>query len=451
MTDITTLLKSLESCLRPTVVKQMTSIVTAILAMSGRVTMLGISRWTEKGGSYRTVQRFYNTTIPWLTVLWVFFREQLLNRDDCYLLAGDESVVTKAGKTSYGLNRFFSSLYGKPVPGLAFFVFSLINVRTRTASPLMVEQVVRDKAENADLSPNSTGKKGNARPKGSGKAGRPPGSKNRDKQTITWTPLLRLLATMLSQVMPLFIGWLTVKYLVMDGQFGNNNTVQMVRQTGLHLISKLRADSALFFPYAGPQPSRGRKRIYGDRMDYDHIPECYCRATCTAGNIHTRIYQAVIIHGAFALPLNVVVLHKTNLKTQAVAHLILFTTDLDLAYDSLIDYYSLRFQIEFNFRDAKQFWGFEDFMNVKQIPLTNAVNLAFFMVNLSHALLANFRHSVPDASLLDLKAFFRSRRYLSSLLQLLPQIPDPLFIDQLLANFDPLGAIHPNPQSHSLL
>lgn len=131
MTDITTLLRSLESCLRPTVVKQMTCIVAAMLAMSGRVTMLGISRWTEKGGSYRSVQRFYNTAIPWLTVLWVFFREQLLNRDDSYLRAGDESVVTKAGKASYGLNRFFSSLYGKPVPGLAFFVFSLINVRTR--------------------------------------------------------------------------------------------------------------------------------------------------------------------------------------------------------------------------------------------------------------------------------------------------------------------------------
>jgi hypothetical protein len=33
-------------------------IVEAMLAMAGRVTILGLSRWTEKGGSYRTVQRF---------------------------------------------------------------------------------------------------------------------------------------------------------------------------------------------------------------------------------------------------------------------------------------------------------------------------------------------------------------------------------------------------------
>ncbi len=49
----------------------------------------------------------------------------------------------------------------------------------------------------------------------------------------------------------------------------------------------------------------------------------------------------------FADPLNVVVIVKTNLQTQAQALVILFSSDLDLTYDLLIDYYSLRFQIEF--------------------------------------------------------------------------------------------------------
>jgi len=39
---------------------------------------------------------------------------------------------------------------------------------------------------------------------------------------------------------------------------------------------------------------------------------------------------------------------------------LLFSDDLTLASETLIDYYSLRFQIEFNFRDAKQYWGLED-------------------------------------------------------------------------------------------
>ena len=59
-----------------------------------------------------------------------------------------------------------------------------------------------------------------------------------------------------------------------------------------------------------------------------------------------------------------VILVKTLLRTQARAHVVLFSSDVVLAYTLLVDYYGLRFQIEFNFRDAKQYWGLEYFMNV---------------------------------------------------------------------------------------
>ena len=54
--------------------------------------------------------------------------------------------------------------------------------------------------------------------------------------------------------------------------------------------------------------------------------------------------------------LNIVIIVKTNLKTQAIAHVVLFSSDLELAYDELIDSYRLRFQLDFNVRDAKQFY-----------------------------------------------------------------------------------------------
>ena len=60
-----------------------------MLAMTGRVTMLGISRWTEKGGSYRTVQRIFRTVFPWSTLFWLFFQHHLLRREETYLLAGN--------------------------------------------------------------------------------------------------------------------------------------------------------------------------------------------------------------------------------------------------------------------------------------------------------------------------------------------------------------------------
>ena len=119
--DILALLPCLQPDLPVTTLRQFSRIASAMLVLTGRVTMLGISRWAGQGGSYRTVQRFSSTVIPWATLFWVFFRQHLYRTEDVYLLAGDEVVVTKAGKHTYGLDRFFSSLYGKPVPGLSFF------------------------------------------------------------------------------------------------------------------------------------------------------------------------------------------------------------------------------------------------------------------------------------------------------------------------------------------
>jgi len=58
---------------------------------------------------------------------------------------------------------------------------------------------------------------------------------------------------------------------------------------------------------------------------------------------------------------------------------VLFSTGLALPPPHLADDYALRFQIEFNFRDARQSFGLENFMNVSP----SAVGLAFLMVNLS--------------------------------------------------------------------
>ena len=72
---------ALLQCLRPhvtaTTLRQFSRIVVAMLVMTGRVTMLGLSRWAGKGGSYRTVQRFFATVIPWAMLFWVFFRQHV--------------------------------------------------------------------------------------------------------------------------------------------------------------------------------------------------------------------------------------------------------------------------------------------------------------------------------------------------------------------------------------
>ena len=113
-------------------------------------------------------------------------------------------------------------------------------------------------------------------------------------------------------------------------------------------------------------------------MDYNHLPGPYLKETTVEGHIQTCVYQAQLLHKECAQPLNVVILAKTNLRTQARAHVVLFSSDLTLTYAPLVDYYGLQFQIEFNFRDAKQYWGLEDFMNVTPTGGTNAANLSLF-------------------------------------------------------------------------
>jgi putative transposase len=435
--DILALLQPIEDSLSKTTLRQMSRVILAMLAMTGRVTMLGLSRWAEDGGSYRTIQRFYSTAIPWAQVFWQFFSQRVLRKEEVYILAGDESVISKAGKKTYGLDHFFSGLQQKVIPSLSFFVVSLVSVSQRRSYPVCVEQTVRSEEEKAACRAKKDAKIAkSAEPKR--KRGRPKGSKNKDKSEVMLNPELLRTQKMLKTLLLRMGTLLHPVYLAMDGHFGNYPTFQMVRQCGLHLISKLRWDAALCFPFDG----KGHKRKYGKRVDYSNIPEKYLKTTLVKDGFQICTYQAQLLHTDFPVPLNVVIIVKKNIVTQAWGHVILFSSDLELSCENLVDYYSLRFQIEFNFRDAKQFWGLEDFMNVNSTAVTNAANLSLFMINLSQLLMYDFRQTDPDFGVLDLKSYYRGCRYATEMLKLLPEKPDDILIAQLFRNVAALGCIH---------
>jgi DDE superfamily endonuclease len=77
------------------------------------------------------------------------------------------------------------------------------------------------------------------------------------------SPYLRFVQETIKRLLGVIGAHLQVMYFVFDGAFGHNDALQMVRQLGLHLISKLRYDAALYFPYDGPYSGRGkRKKIW---------------------------------------------------------------------------------------------------------------------------------------------------------------------------------------------
>jgi putative transposase len=425
-----------------TTICQFSRIALAMLTMTGRVTMRGIARWTGDRGSYRTVQRFFVTALPWASLFWIFFRTHLFHADDVYLLGGDETVVTKAGKQTHGLDRFFAGLYGKPVPGLAFFTLSLISTTQRRSFPIHIEQVVRTPQEKVLARAKLTAKTAVAAQR---KPGRPKGSTTKAKTTVELTPELGRIQTMICALRVRVGTLLPLTYLVLDGHFGNNNALQMAQQCQLQLISKLRCDSALYLPYTGRYAGRGPRRLYGAKLDPRALPERFLCQTTVADRVETRIYQLEARHKTFAHAVNLVVIVKTNLQTQAQAHVLLFSSDLALPFDKLIDYYGLRFQLEFNFRDAKQYWGLEDFMNTSPTAVTNAANLALFMVNLVERVLQDIRQHQPAVSVLDLKAHCRGAKYVEETIKLLPETPEPIVLARIFAKIVGIGRIHATP------
>lgn len=429
MSEIIPLLICLSPHISSTTLRQFHHVVLAMLSVPNRATMLGVSRWTEKGGSYRTLQRWYQSPVNWLLLHWTVLKVHVIRSDGVYLLAGDEVVVSKAGKETHGVGRFYSGLYQRVIPSVSFMALSVIDVEQRQSYPLHIEQLMPSQSE--EESPVPPVKRSRGRPKG---------RKNYEKPIPTLNPTLKVLQGMLHTIKGITAS-LSITHVVLDGNFGNYPATWTVREANLHIISKMRRNSALYLPFSGQKPARGSMPRYGDKLNYKHLPADYRISTEVNGDYQVETYHLSCYHQDYPNLLNVVVLVKTHLKTGKGGHVVLFSTDLVLTAPQLVDYYSLRFQIEFNFRDAKQYWGLEDFMNVSQQAVTNAVNLAFFMVNLSQILLKPYRQHDPHFSVLDLKAAFRARRYLSETIKLLPESPPPDLISRIWERLSRFTAI----------
>jgi putative transposase len=284
MPDIMVVLACFSQCVEPTTLRQLGRVIEALLSISGRVTMKGLSRWSDKGGSSRTIQRFFNTPLNWLQLNWLLIRHHLWDANDVALMSGDHVVVTKSGKSTHGLDRFFSSLYGKAVPGLCFLSLSLLSVKHRTSYPVVTEQ--EDKGLEVSVQAAPTQKK-----KPGGSRGRPKGSQNRNRREVELSPSLCFIQTHIKKLLEQIGDAFSVIYFIFDGELGHNDALQRVQQVGLHLISKLRYNSALYLPYEGPYSGRGPRRKYGPKLDYQNIPFAYLRSKCVDGDIETKIYR----------------------------------------------------------------------------------------------------------------------------------------------------------------
>ena len=442
MQIITELLSVLQNQFSDTNLRYFSIIADSILSLSRPVTTLSVARMSSL--SYRTVQRLYALKdINWLMVNLLLFKTFVYQQGKVYhLLAADETVEGKAGKQTYGIGLFYSSIVQKAIRSINFLAISIIDVEAEKSYFLACQQVMPIiKASKPD---SKKEKPKNHRPKG-----RPKGSKNKIKVEPTansYQSLKALLGLIMNQLR-IFLPALKCFHLVLDGFYGHENYLLLALSNKLNIISKFKTNAHLVLPYDGPQSGKGRPKTKGRKIRLDHIDENYFIKTITDidSKVITRVYQfKAYTPKILTQLLNIVILVHTHQVTQKQYRTILFSNDLTLTESQIIKYYSLRFQIEFDFRDAKQFYGLSDFKNYKQTQVTNAVNLSFTMTILGKLILKKYKIKLGCSTMgiNDLKTVFKIQKHAHVFFNYNKTEPDDFFNSPQFLNIARLEAIH---------
>jgi DDE superfamily endonuclease len=234
-----------------------------------------------------------------------------------HALALDASFIAKSGKRTYGLARFWNSCHGRAERGLEISVLGWVDITHNSAYGLSVEQTPPSLAADSDST-----------------------------RMDAYLEQVRRVVTQY-QLQPL-------KYVLTDGAFSNIKFVAGVHDLHLTQIGKLRCDANLRYLYTGPRrPGPGRPKTYDGKVDWSDLSRFECTETSDEGIF---LYSQVVNHVQFKRNLRAVKVVDTHSNRSAL----LFSTDVDLAATTIYRYYKARFQIEFLFRDAKQFTGLGD-------------------------------------------------------------------------------------------
>ena len=96
---------------------------------------------------------------------------------------------------------------------------------------MLIEQVEKSSEASVQAPP---------KPQCRGQPGRPKGSKNRNRREVEISPSLGFIQEHIKRLLEQIGNAFQVVYFIFDGALGHNDAMQMVRQVGLHLVSKLR-------------------------------------------------------------------------------------------------------------------------------------------------------------------------------------------------------------------
>ena len=174
------------------------------------------------------------------------------------------------------------------------------------------------------------------------------------------------------------------KYLLADAYFSKKPFVDQTIQAGMHLISRLRDDADLKYIYKGAKKTgKGKPKLYDGKIDKQSPdPKHFI---LEEENPDYKVFSAVVYCKAFKRKIQlalVVFLKDGNEMTRKMY----FSTDLSMTAMQVLTYCRSRFQIEFIYRDAKQYTGLNHCQGRSKQKLDFHWNAALTTINLAKIL-----------------------------------------------------------------
>jgi hypothetical protein len=346
-----------------------------MLVTRGHINFLNLSRHSSV--SEKTYRRQFRTEFAFIS-----FNQSAIKRavpdEHTQLFAQDTTFSSKSGKKTYGLDTFWNGAASKAEKGLEVSLISIVDVAHNQSFALSAEQTPPQ-----------------------------PDLKKAEKTDTRIDFYLQHL----QRTAPCFPT--AVKYGVVDGFYAKRKFVDGVLKLGYEVVSKLRCDAQLLYLYEGVQKKRGRRRKYNGKISLNDLQRF---EKMTADSPQITLYTQVVWSVSLKRAVRAVVI-VNNKEPQKPRSAILFSTDTELSAPDIFRYYKARFQIEFIFRDAKQFAGFADCQARDREALHFHFNASVALVNVAR-IMAQAEHKTEEKLVFSM-ASLKQRAFNEHLLDLI--------------------------------
>jgi len=334
------------------------------LSMRGRYNFKGMERY----GSYneKSYRLHFEKDFDFLKFNSELHKSKLSN--NC-IVAFDPSYLPKSGKHTPHKGMFYSGCLGKATGGIEIGGLGIVDLTHNTAFSLEAIQTPSPKELKA-------------------------------KGISLVDHYAQLIVDRSKQIRAIS------KYLAVDGYFAKVKFVDQIKaSTDLEIICKLRQDANLKYLYKGPKRGgQGRPKKHDGKVDTKNIDKRRFKEIFKDETV--ILYQAIVWSVSLKRNINVVYAEFLDKGQATKRYALLFSTDLELDGISIYNFYKARFQIEFLFRDAKQYTGLTHCQARSENKLYFHFNLALTTVGLAKA--AHYLDKEKDKpfSLADIKTSY---------------------------------------------